>query len=254
MRIVLAVVVGVVGALGQRAEACSCRSEPFVFSGLEIPVNASLPVLSTDTEFTLTTEGGIAVAAEAVVVPGGFAVVPTQPLAPDAGYTLTHSGGVVAFRTGAGADVQAPAPPILGSFTHSVGPLIARSTCELVGGEGFVVSLSSPVDGVVFQIFTGANPESIDTSSPAMVLPVDPSASFFLGDSSLCSARFPASKMANLAIQVRTVDLAGNVSELSNPLQLKGSGCSATGGSALVLAALLLARKSLKRGQKSSPS
>lgn len=249
MRILVAVMV-VVSALGQRADACSCRFDPFVFTGLEVPVNASLPVLSTDTEFTLTTEGGSVVAAEAVAIPAGFAVVPTQPLAPNTGYVLTHSAGSTTFRTGAGSDELTPTAPTLGVSGHSFGPLFAGSTCDLVGGECFLIALSSPGDGVLVHVFTGATTESIDSAVPAMVLPISGSSSFFLGDSVLCSPRFPVSKMSNLAIQARTVDLAGHVSELSNPLQLKGGGCSASGGSALVLAALLLARKSLKRGHK----
>lgn len=242
----------VASALGQRAEACSCRT-PALLSGLVVPLNARLPVLdpfSTDTSFALTTAGGIVVPADAVVVPGGFIVVPMQRLAPDTGYLLTHGGDPESFQTGSSVDELSPASPtILANFTHSVSPVLGRNSCNL-GGEGFLVSLSSPVDGVLFQVFTGPTTASIDTSSPAMVLQVNPSASFFLGDSSVCGPRFPVSKMANLAIQVRTVDLAGNVSELSNAVQLKSSGCSATGGSTLVLAALLLFGKSLKRGPK----
>ena len=254
MRILVAVavvVVTAVSAFSQRAHACSCR-KPSLFVTEPVAVNAQIPVLdpfSTDTSFTLITEGGLAVTAAAVVVPGGFIVVPTEPLAPNTTFWLTHCDNSGSFRTGSERDDLSPTTPTIAGSSHHVSPLFpAGSACDL-GGEGFLISLSSPIDGAFWEVFSGPTAATIDLSTPSMAIQVDASNSFFFGDASLCSSRFPVSKMPSLAIQVRTVDLAGNASELSEPMQLK-SGCSITGGSALVLALLLLTRKSLKRGEK----
>lgn len=62
------------------------------------------------------------------------------------------------------------------------------------------------------------------------------------GDKLLCNPqRLAISSMPSLAVQVRAVDIAGNVSELSNAIQVKG--CSATGGTALILLSALFLRR-----------
>ncbi|HEY1087731.1 MAG TPA: hypothetical protein VGE37_08550 [Archangium sp.] len=134
------------------------------------------------------------------------------------------------------------------TFTQSKGagqPSLADS-CDL-GGEDFEVSFDNPAgEAVVFQLFTGPSVTTIDQTKPARVLQVYRATSFAFGDRARCTlTSFPASQVSDLAIQVRAVDYAGNVSDFSNAIQLKSSssGCSATGGTALILLSALFLRR-----------
>lgn len=245
MRIALVVVMVGVAGVSQRAEACSCSNAPFAFNTSELlPRNAKLPLLGpgvAGSSFELTGADGGVVPASAVAVPGGFLVVPEQPLAPNEAFTLSNGSERRSFQTSELFDEVAPPAPTLGSFTHVLSPAVGRSTCDL-GGEGFQLTVTGVAAGQTrFEVFTGATTDSIDTSSPALVIPGDPVV--FLGDSSVCSARLPTSTRSQLAVQLRAVDLSGNASPLSNAVQLKSSGCSATGEGSLVVLLALLGRR-----------
>lgn len=256
MRLLLAVVVAA-SASGQRAEACSCKRLFFSPPSEAVALNARFPVIGAfeaAASFVLREASGATVAASATAAPGGFFVVPDAPLAPNTDYVLEIEGeGESPFRTATQLDQTPPGSISLGAFTHLVSPVIGRSTCDL-GGEQFTL----PVFGhttedslAVFEIFTGRTTATIDTSAPALIVP----AVFGVvgvGDMSLCSPKTPTSTVSELAIQARLVDGAGNASELSNAVQLKGGGCSAVGGSAFGLAALLVLvrRNPLKRRRK----
>jgi hypothetical protein len=252
VRVLVGLVV-LLGAMSQRAEACSCISSPFLFSGAGVPLNARLPVLgafNTSANFELSTDGGTLVASRTEVVPGGVIVIPDEPLAPSTDYALSFeaaSNGPIFFRTSDEADQVAPSTPSISSFTHFVSPALGRSTCDL-GGDGFTLTLSGFVSEpfTFFEVFTGTATDRIDTTKPALLVPAG--ASFFLGDASVCEHNLSTSTMSDLAVQVRTVDAAGNASALSNAVQLKRGGCSSTGGPALGLGGLLLL--ALRNGPK----
>ncbi len=239
MRIILAALM-VMGVLQQRAEACSCR--PTVFVPTLIPLNARIPVLTSGDlvgASLSSVDGGTAVPFTTEPIAGGFVVVPSEPLAPDSDYAFNDSVGSVSglIRTRFINDETPPPAPTLGAFTHFASPVF-HNTCEISGGEGFTISVIDPEAAeVVYEIFTGPNAKSIDTSAPAVVLP---SGAITLHDASLCGRNFPVSSRGSLAVAVRSRDFAGNVSELSNAVQLKG--CSTTGGPGLLILASLLTR------------
>ncbi len=246
MRVILVVLVAMVVGASQRAEACSCRNPPSLVTEAGVPLNARLPVMTGSTAaspaFALFDADGGVVPSSTVVLNGGSILIPTEPLAANAQFWLTGALETRGFLTGDRLDETPPGKPSLDAFTHSVSPLIGRSTCDL-GGEGFLVSAGDfqPVDSLYFEVFMGPSPERIDTSSPAVVVPA--AAQFFFGSSSLCSPVVDTTGASELAIQIRAVDGAGNASELSNALQLKSGGCSATGGSLALIALLVFFRR-----------
>lgn len=250
MRIFLVVlVVGV--AMGQRAEACSCSDTTFFARGPGVPLNVRLPVLgpmTTDPGFVLTTVvDGAIVPTTTQVVPGGFFVVPDAPLLRNTDYVLSPDLGQRSgqgFRTGESTQEVAPAEaPSLDSFTRTV---VGRSTCG-EPGEVLIASVGGAL-GEIHEVFVGPTTASIDTSAPAFV--VRARSSLYLGDGvGICDARFLTGSRPDLAIALRTRDLAGNVSPLSNAIQLKTGGCSSTSGPTLLLLVALLTGVRRKWGQ-----
>lgn len=243
VRYVVVMVAVAVGLVAGRAEACSCSAQGFAFEGSGLPRNARLPLLgpfvSTEAVRLLTPAGEL-VPARLETVPGGLFVVPEAPLAADAGYVLEEGGRPFQFVTSAADDLTAPPAPRIGDFSFSQGAWLFRGGCDL-GGEEFRVNVESGTPAEPFEVlevFMGPRVDAIDTSTPALVVPHR--GGFSLGNRSLCSNTFPVSTFADLAVQVRTRDAAGNVSELSNAVQLKGGGCSAA-GSALGVAWVVLA-------------
>lgn len=243
VRCVVAMAAVAVGLVAGRVEACSCDGTGFAFEGSGVPRNARLPLLgpfvSTE-DLRLLTRAGEPVPARLELVPGGLFFVPEAPLAADAGYVLEDRGRRFEFVTSAEDDLTAPPAPRIGDFSFSQGAWLFRSTCDL-GGEEFLINVESGTPTEPFElleVFMGPRTDAIDTSAPALVVPHR--AGFFLGNRTRCANNFPVSTVADLAVQVRTRDAAGNVSELSNVVQLKGGGCSAA-GSALGLAWVLLA-------------
>jgi hypothetical protein len=242
MRIFLAALM-VVGVTQQRAEACSCNANPDFPPATGVPLNAQLHVLLRRgaSSFELRTENGV-VATRTEQIPNGVKLIPSEPLTADTNYVLVapDTQEQSSFQTGSFVDDVAPAAPTLGTPVHFVSPAIFRSTCD-TGGETFSVPVPS-VSGV-YEVFIGPTVSTIDTTTPALTL----SGSFgviLVGDGSLCDSNFPVSTTADLAIAVREVDLAGNVSPLSEPIQLKGgaTGCTATDGPTLMILAGLLTR------------
>jgi hypothetical protein len=241
----IALVVGVVAVLAaSRAEACSCSSQGFAFSGEGVPRNASLPWLG---RFVMADAARLfdsdaqEVPVRVEPVPGGVFVVPVAPLAANAAYYLQNDRWGFSFTTGADDDLTPPAAPTLTSFTVHRSPLLFRDGCDL-GGEAFFIAVergSPPEAFEILEVFTGPRIDAIDTSAPALVVSQQ-EARVALADNSACGVSFPVSTLADLAVQVRSRDAAGNVSELSNAVQLKGGGCSA-GGSALGLGWAVLA-------------
>jgi hypothetical protein len=218
-----------------------------------VPLNARIPVLgpfSPGGTFELSTDGGTLVPSRTEEVPGGVIVIPDEPLAPGTDYALSFEAapnGPLFFRTGDELDQVAPSTPSISSFTHFVSPALGRSTCDL-GGDGFTLTLSGFVSEpfTFFEVFTGPATDRIDTTKPALLVPAG--ARFFLGDASVCEHNLSTSTMSDLAVQVRTVDGAGNASAFSNAVQLKRGGCSSAGGPALGLVGLLL--WTLRNGSK----
>jgi hypothetical protein len=238
MRIILALMV-LVAALQQRAEACSCR--PTTFVPTLVPLNARIPVLGPVDQLgvVLSTADGRVVPSTTESIGSGFAVVPSVPLAPDTDYVLNDSAGLLSapFRTRLIDDEAAPPSPVLGAVSHFVPPIF-RSTC-LREGEAFSVAVSDPESAeVIYEVFTGSTVASIDSSEPTLVVPAI--GAITLDDASTCGWNFAVSKTPALAVAIRSRDFAGNVSELSNAVQLKG--CSASGGPALMVLAGLLTR------------
>jgi hypothetical protein len=254
MRIVWAAALATVVMLSTPAEACSC-AEPsfFPFQDQTVPLNAKLPVLysSIDSTLEITSSNGDVVPYEIVPTSDeSFLLGFPQPLSAGSSYSV--DAGIwtahVQFTAGTTNDTTAPETPTLRTFTHSKGSGQPRNrdTCDL-GGEDFEVSFDNPAgEAVVFELFTGPSVATIDQTKPARVLQVYRATSFTFGDRGRCTlTSFPASQVSDLAIQVRAVDYAGNVSDFSNALQLKSasSGCSATGSTALILLSALFLRR-----------
>lgn len=244
-------VVGVVTALAAgRAAACTCDGSGFAFVGAGVPRNAKLPVLGgfvAADEVRLLTAAGQEVPARLEAAPNGVFVVPEAPLEAHTPYRLEHRAAAFDFVTSAEVDLVAPGVPRIGAVTRAQGGGQFRSTCDL-GGEDFRISVESgaPVDPFeVLEVYLGAHADGIDAGAPMLVVPHRDG--FVLGNRLLCANNFPVSRVADLAVQVRTRDAAGNVSELSNAVQLKGGGCS-TAGPGLGLACLALA---FARGRRS---
>lgn len=241
VRVAVVMAAVAVGLVAGRAEACSCAGSGFAFEGAGIPRNARLPLLGpfVTTEATeglrLLTRAGEPVAVRLEPVPGGLFFVPEAPLEADAGYILEDRGMPFEFVTSAEDDLTAPPAPRIGTFSFRQGEWLFRSSCDL-GGEEFLINVESgtPTEPFeVLEVFMGPRTDAIDTSAPALVVPHQ--GGFLLGNRGLCSNTFPVSTLADLAVQVRARDAAGNVSELSNAVQLKSGGCSAAAGPALAL-------------------
>lgn len=245
MRVILALMVVLVG-VSERAEACSCSPPDRVLTNDRVvPTDVRIPILGdllqTQT-FDLIDSNGTTVPATTERVPGGVFLVPLTSLEPNADYAVTpvidrYSGQ--GFRTGDGPGelVSVPAPT-LGTFTRFV--IDGSSTCG-GPGESFQVNVSETMsEPTMHEVFVGSTTDTIDTRAPAFFFRARPI--LFLSEVSICEPKFPTSS-PDLAIAIRTRDLAGNVSPLSNAIQLKSGGCSATGGpSLLLLAGLLLTR------------
>lgn len=230
---IASVVAGLVVVLAAgRAEACSCNGNGFAFEGVGLPRNAQLPVLGasvTSTEVRLLTRDGMVVPTRTESVAGGVIVIPQEPLAANTSYVLQDRGTPFEFTTSTEDDLTAPAAPLIGDVAFSQGAWLFRSTCDL-GGEEFRITVQSqsPTESFeVLEVFAGPRTDAIDTSAPALVVPHR--GGFSLGNRALCSNNFPVSTLADLAVQVRSRDAAGNVSEFSNAVQLKSGGCSAAG-------------------------
>lgn len=244
---IASVVVGLVVVLAAgRAEACSCRGMIFAFEGTGIPRNAKLPLLgsSFSTDYVRLMRplnpGTELVPIRLESLARGVLVVPEAALEANATYVLESDGFPFAFETGDESDLLAPQAPRIVGFSRTAAPLNRNSSCD-TGGEQFVVTVESgePVERFeVLEVFVGPRPDAIDVSAPALVLPHRDG--FVIGDLSACSSNFKVSTLPELAVQVRARDAAGNVSELSNAVQLKSGGCSAA-GSALGLGWAVLA-------------
>lgn len=248
MRIFLAAAVAAaVFGLSNRAEACSCVHPPIPFDNASaVPLNARLTVLQPLDGVTpelLAPNGDVVACDLESTTATSFTLLPKQPLLPGANYSVRFGRGA-AFATGTSLDTTAPAAPSLGTATLSPRTAFpSPGTCDLGGEDVTVDFVNHATEPVLFEIFTGPTTASIDLTRPGLI--IDPShlTSFRFGDQGLCNPRFAISSTASLAIQVRAVDFAGNVSELSNPLQLKTGGCSATGGTALILLSALFLRR-----------
>jgi hypothetical protein len=251
MRVILAGLV-VISALSGRSEACSCISEPVVTNDQLVPINVRIPILGVleTNSFELRDANGALIPTTTEAVPGGLFLVPLAPLQPNSTYgvspVVSRLSGQ-AFRTGEGPDDVAPvAAPILGTFTRAV--IDGSSTCG-GPGESFSVNVSETIgEPSVHEVFVGATTDTIDTRAPAFFLKARPM--LFLSEVSICEPKFPTSARADLAIAIRTRDLAGNVSPLSNAVQLKTAGCSSTGAPGLLFLAGLLTQNRAKSRRK----
>lgn len=254
VRVAAAVAALAVALIAGRAEACSCRTPGFVFEGEGVPRNAKLALLGpfvTEVDVRLLAGDGQEIATRVEPVPGGLFVVPNEPLVANTVYSFLHDSEVAGFTTGPDLDVTAPPAPTLTGFTAHPSSLIRSSNCDL-GGDAFMIFVESgsPREAFeVLEVFVGARTDAIDTAQPALVVGA-PEGAFYLGDASACSRNFATSTMGDLAVQLRSRDAAGNVSEFSNAVQLKGGGCSATAGATAGLGWLVLplARGRRRRG------
>ena len=238
----------VVGVMQQRAEACSCVSEPVLTNDKTVPLNVRIPILGLleTNAFELRDTNGVLIPTTTEAVPGGLFLVPMAPLQPSTDYAISpvvSRSSVQRFQTGDAADEIAPlVAPQLGSFTRNV----VNSSCGK--GEVFAVTVPDFVnEPSVHEVFIGPTTKSIDTSHPVLFVPA--AGTLFIGDAVACQATLKTSAMADLAIAIRTRDFAGNVSPLSEPIQLKGggTGCTATDGPTVLLLAGLLARLRSRR-------
>jgi hypothetical protein len=239
--LVLAVV-----CLAAEALACSCRSVVSVFP----PSRSGVP---TNVEFQVTTNiaevPSLQLFADDQGVPleviahhaGWVTLRPTVPLQPRTRYDLSSLNSdasgfsfFATYTTADGPDEVPPAPRAIASTSRRF--IESASTCGNSESLTLKLSVEQERDVTALVVFTG------DTTS---ALSAEPSTFSTTGvlTNSLCDSNYPLQGSPNLAVAVRVIDFAGNLSELSEAKQAKSGGCSAAPALLGVLGLSLLLRR-----------
>ncbi|MBL8915285.1 MAG: hypothetical protein JNM17_31565 [Archangium sp.] len=161
---------------------------------------------------------------------------PARPLAPRTTYRLLNSEGaeLESFTTTDGPDNTPPAPRALSKTTREAtsGPCgdFESVTLELEPGE--------QNEPTALLVFTGETNTSRALEGDARAFTIDSRLV-----NSACETNFPLLTTPNVAIAVRTIDVAGNVSELSTAKQAKSGGCSSSAELLIILAVAVFRRR-----------
>lgn len=168
---------------------------------------------------------------------------PTKSLTPRTKYRVMEGATeVTSFTTGDVADTTAPTTPTLGSVAYVYTP--QQDTCEararwsLVIEDGDDDSASNENLLVLAFAESGEAPLGF-TTRDRPELKTD------------CPGKFTPPGTAKLELQVRVMDLAGNISAPSNGVATTGSlqplsGCTAAPGELLVVLGILLAARRIR--------
>lgn len=237
----------VAGLFAAEAMACSCGRSIEVFppSG-QVPTNLVLQAMGNVGVPTLRLfDGDQAVTLEPTSHGSRWVTFrPTRSLTPQTTYRLVADDGseLATYRTLDGPDEVPPAPRALIKTTRTFSP--SASTCG--DSESVALELDSPEAGAEatgLLVFTGESMSSPSLQGEAQVFTTD---GFLIN--ARCSTNFPLKSTADLALAVRVIDAAGNVSELSQARQAKSAGCSTTSAELLVvLAAAVFCRRKIER-------
>lgn len=235
--------------LSGSALACSCRIETEIFppSSSIIPTNVQFQLthgFRVSASPTLSREDGTVVPTlETTRSTTWITLAPLQPLEPNTKYTVTTTGGpdgmeFFGFTTTDGPDETPPEPRRFSSFVREVSP--GGSSCG--PGESIRFNLSARVEpATTLVMMSGVNSQQLSEVPTALI------GEFGLFEGG-CGRNFALLKTGDLAIDLRVIDFAGNLSTTPEVHQLKTAGCSATPGlfAPLVLA-FFLARKRSRR-------
>ncbi|MFT3713452.1 MAG: hypothetical protein QM817_37830 [Archangium sp.] len=241
---ILGVVVVLVGA---EALACSCRPILDVFPPAEssVPTNVIFQVTlnaSSPPRFQLFLDDQ-GVPLETTERPGTNWVTlkPVNELTPGGKYVLRSEDGSFSgnFFVMGGRDDSAPAARTLKKTSRNF--VASGSSCG--NTESIQLDVSEPLEtGTALLVFTGesTSSQSLQGEASTFISQVE------LLSQSGCNTNLPLQSLPNLAVGVRVVDFAGNVSELSEVKQAKSAGCTAAPALLGILGALamLLRRRS----------
>jgi len=214
-----------------------------------VPLNVELRFIPTGSaRWALTETAGSPVAVTERRRGRIVALRPEALLAPETQYTLTVTDTnttesiEVTFTTGNESDTEpppVPGRPTLGSSPKPLpSPFEGRSTCG--SGTGFnklawppTTDSQTPVTGIVIE---GAFVEAADdpVHQPEFVVPCS---------TRDCLLTWVPGESTPALVRARAVDWAGNMSELTEPESVRGCGCSAGDGVAVLLAVALLLRR-----------
>lgn len=243
-----AVVLGVL-MLGGNALACSCRTITSFFppSGSTVPTNAEFQVTQTVgpvPPLTLVVEGsGVVLEVDVVTRHAAWlSVRPRTKLTPGTMVRLstTNSDGLEAQATWVVGSAADETPPLPRALTGTARTFIGRPGSSCGNSESVQLTIDPPTSDDPSALFVFAGPDDVSVASAA--LPSGFTEDGLLGDST-CFFNFGLQAVPDLALGVRAVDFAGNLSELSNVKQAKTAGCSAAPGVLGVVAVVLLRRR-----------
>jgi hypothetical protein len=229
--------------LGAEALACSCSTPTSVFppSGARVPLNAvfqlTAPTFGAETPrlFVGNVELALRVRTNSA---SWLSVQALQPLPPNTELTLVVPDarfGVtsVTYTTTDTTDDAPPATRALRSVSRTYNSN-AGSTCGPSESVTMLLDGDDEAD-TGFLIVTGSDTATAAAESAFVRRPL-------LVDMA-CARDFPLRDTPDLAVGVRVVDFAGNVSELSEVRQAKTAGCASAPTLGVLLAALLLRRR-----------
>jgi hypothetical protein len=224
--------------LGANALACSCRGTTRVFppAGSEVPTNVVFQVTQNAGELAplkLFEGSQTPVEVDSVVHhPRWVTVRPRAPLLPGATYRLTDGMEFTAtFTAEAGADETAPAPRALLSTRRTFVP--GNSTCGNAESVQLTLEAAATGEPTALLVFSGVTTSSLGAEASGFT------EGTLLSDS-LCAQNFSLLTTPDLALAVRVIDAAGNLSEASSAKQVKTAGCSSAPALLGVFGVLLL--------------
>lgn len=230
----------VVALLAGESLACSCARVVSVFPLSESSVPTNVVFQLTQNVGTLPTfqlftgDQGVALEQTAHLGTNWVTVKPLVELMPGAKYVLRSEDGAFTanFFVGGGRDESAPAARGLMKTSRTF--VASKSTCG--DSESLHFELSEPLEEqTALLVFTGETTSSKSLQAEASTF----SQGAFLANSS-CDTNFPLQTTPNLAVGVRVIDIAGNVSELSEVKQAKSGGCTAAPALLGILGALTM--------------
>lgn len=220
--------------------ACSCAQlfDTLPANGAVAPSNARVLItgnlLDPGTDFFLTTADQ-RVPALSIAVGRSVRLEPSEPLTSGLTYALPGLGA--SFTLSDQPDKSAPATP---TVTAQPRETFADGASSCGGGETIKLEITGNEDDAVFyEVFAGNTVETIDFEKPVQVL----SERFSYLSSHSCSSNFPLGERPDLALAVRAIDAAGNVSDFSIARQLKTAGCSTTPGLFVLISLIPLFRR-----------
>lgn len=218
----------------------------------DVPLNVQVRFTSALTNVQLL-RGDAGVAVDRIEEGGVVALVPRELLAPLTTYSIqTLSSGFAlstTFTTGMAIDST---PPTLGAPTLQAfrSPAIDLTTCGDIRSEFYSLTYGASDDRtapgqLVHLGFLGATVDTIALDAPVL----GTAGGLVMQSNSACpqSTLPDLMRRPQLAALAVVVDLAGNRSTPSQAVQVKGSGCSAAGGSLAIVSTVLLPLRRRRR-------